>query len=182
LDQNLLAVPQSFSQRATSFIASWCQGIHRMPFCRSIFCSFRTSHDVRCTTEPHISPQNSNEILQLTHHAQEPSIGTTYASSQPFFNPPLGTEDIKTTPMKIPKKLYPVPARNSCNIHGHHNRNHCIIIHLNTRNFCNYSSWLTPLPRSDNPLQKTRTKMPKTLSHPQQFSTRIQTHQNLFTV
>ncbi len=27
--------------------------------------------------EPHISPQNSNEILQLTHHAQEPSIGTT---------------------------------------------------------------------------------------------------------
>jgi hypothetical protein len=30
---------------------------------------------VRCTTEPHISPQNSNEILQLTHHAQEPSIG-----------------------------------------------------------------------------------------------------------
>jgi hypothetical protein len=36
LDQNLLAVPQDFSQRATSFIASWCQGIHRMPFCRSI--------------------------------------------------------------------------------------------------------------------------------------------------
>ncbi len=51
-----------------------------------------------------------------------------------------------------------MPARNSCNIHGHHNRNHCIIIHLNTRNFCNYSSWLTPLPRSDNPLQKIRTK------------------------
>ncbi len=39
MDQNLLAVPHGFAQRATSFIASWCQGIHRMPFVRSIFCS-----------------------------------------------------------------------------------------------------------------------------------------------
>ena len=31
-DQSLLAAPRGFSQRATSFIASWCQGIHRMPF------------------------------------------------------------------------------------------------------------------------------------------------------
>ena len=30
-DQSLLAAPRGFSQRATSFIASWCQGIHRMP-------------------------------------------------------------------------------------------------------------------------------------------------------
>ena len=36
MDQSLLAAPHGFSQRATSFIASWCQGIHRMPFCRSI--------------------------------------------------------------------------------------------------------------------------------------------------
>ena len=35
-DQSLLAAPHGFSQRATSFIASWCQGIHRMPFSRSI--------------------------------------------------------------------------------------------------------------------------------------------------
>ena len=34
-DQSLLAAPHDFSQRATSFIASWCQGIHRMP----LFCS-----------------------------------------------------------------------------------------------------------------------------------------------
>ena len=32
MDQSLLAAPHGFSQRATSFIASWCQGIHRMPF------------------------------------------------------------------------------------------------------------------------------------------------------
>ena len=35
-DQSLLAAPRGFSQRATSFIASWCQGIHRMPFLYSI--------------------------------------------------------------------------------------------------------------------------------------------------
>jgi hypothetical protein len=29
-DQRLLATPRGFSQRATSFIASWCQGIHQM--------------------------------------------------------------------------------------------------------------------------------------------------------
>jgi hypothetical protein len=34
-DQRLLAAPRGFAQRATSFIASWCQGIHRMPFLRS---------------------------------------------------------------------------------------------------------------------------------------------------
>jgi hypothetical protein len=31
-DQQLLALPLGFSQRATSFIASRCQGIHQMPF------------------------------------------------------------------------------------------------------------------------------------------------------
>ena len=30
-DQSLLAAPHSFSQRVTSFIASWNQGIHQMP-------------------------------------------------------------------------------------------------------------------------------------------------------
>ncbi len=35
-DQGLLAAPRSLSQRATSFIASQCQGIHQMPFLRLI--------------------------------------------------------------------------------------------------------------------------------------------------
>jgi hypothetical protein len=30
-DQSLLAAPRGFSQLATSFIGSWCQGIHRAP-------------------------------------------------------------------------------------------------------------------------------------------------------
>ena len=35
-DQSLLAAPRDLSQRATSFIASQCQGIHQMPFRRLI--------------------------------------------------------------------------------------------------------------------------------------------------
>ena len=36
LDQSSFAAPQNFSQRTTSFIASQCQGIHRMPLRRLI--------------------------------------------------------------------------------------------------------------------------------------------------
>ena len=35
-DQSLLAASRGLSQRATSFIASWCQGIHQMPLRRLI--------------------------------------------------------------------------------------------------------------------------------------------------
>ena len=35
-DQSLLAAPHGLSQRAASFIASQCQGIHQMPFRRLI--------------------------------------------------------------------------------------------------------------------------------------------------
>ena len=35
-DQSLLATPRGLSQRATSFIASQCQGIHQMPLLRLI--------------------------------------------------------------------------------------------------------------------------------------------------
>src|SRR5271169_3167159 len=55
-DQRLLAAPRGFSQRATSFIASWCQGIHRMPFSRS-------------RLAPGIDPE--------VHHAQKPSSAVT---------------------------------------------------------------------------------------------------------
>jgi hypothetical protein len=34
-DHSLLAAPQGLSQRATSFIASWRQGIHQMPLLSS---------------------------------------------------------------------------------------------------------------------------------------------------
>ena len=35
-DQRLFAPSRSFSQRTTSFIASYRQGIHQMPFCHLI--------------------------------------------------------------------------------------------------------------------------------------------------
>ena len=56
-DQRLLAAPRGFSQRATSFIASWCQGIHRMPF--------------SCSRLP-----RPFEGRTRTRHAQEPSTHT----------------------------------------------------------------------------------------------------------
>ena len=53
-DQRLLAAPHGFSQRATSFIASWCQGIHRMPLSRS-------------------RSMARGSLPMPTHHVQEPS-------------------------------------------------------------------------------------------------------------
>ncbi len=41
-DHSLLAAPHGLSQRATSFIASQCQGIHQMPFRRLILSSSAT--------------------------------------------------------------------------------------------------------------------------------------------
>src|ERR1700737_4347893 len=72
-DQSLLAAPRGFSQPSTSFIGSWCQGIHRAPLlarrldlsnspsrqdqcsqknpcCLLSKCSVRTVKDIR--TEP----------------------------------------------------------------------------------------------------------------------------------
>jgi hypothetical protein len=51
-DQNLLAVPRSLSQRATSFIASQCQGIHQMPFRRLILVSACARHSPRRPKTP----------------------------------------------------------------------------------------------------------------------------------
>ncbi len=45
-DQRLLAASRGLSQRATSFIASQCQGIHQMPFSRLIL---RNRHTRRAT-------------------------------------------------------------------------------------------------------------------------------------
>jgi hypothetical protein len=42
-DQSLLAAPHGLSQRAASFIASQCQGIHQMPFIR-LFSYLRMRH------------------------------------------------------------------------------------------------------------------------------------------
>ena len=60
-DQSLLAAPHGLSQRAASFIASQCQGIHQMPFRRLILFSGcatrrgkprRTHNTARCIRPP----------------------------------------------------------------------------------------------------------------------------------
>jgi hypothetical protein len=56
-DQRLLAAPRGFSQRATSFIASWCQGIHRMPFSYSIHMR---------------SPRDRSQEMRPTMHRNHP--------------------------------------------------------------------------------------------------------------
>ena len=48
-DQRSLASPPGFSQRATSFIASQCQGIHQMP----LFCSIQDYRSGRCRPPQH---------------------------------------------------------------------------------------------------------------------------------
>ena len=73
-DQRLLAAPNGFSQRATSFIASWCQGIHRMPLSRSRTLATRcrlvkTRHAQEPST-PKLSPRRKqNPAPQATHSA-----------------------------------------------------------------------------------------------------------------
>jgi hypothetical protein len=99
-DQRLLAAPRGFSQRATSFIASWCQGIHRMPFLYSIsrfgpsgpnltmhrnhpqgmedscwkYCVFRTQHDLPRWPPRHLLAQPPQDPTgKIVHRASEPS-------------------------------------------------------------------------------------------------------------
>jgi hypothetical protein len=58
-DQRSLASPRGFSQRATSFIASWRQGIHRTPFIHSILATTqparrtKTLKSAPCSREHH---------------------------------------------------------------------------------------------------------------------------------
>ena len=73
-DQRPLAAPRGFSQRATSFVASWCQGIHRMHFsCSTHPPRAGTIHAPktrRATSQP---PGRDHSFAQHTHtHTQTP--------------------------------------------------------------------------------------------------------------
>src|SRR5580692_3381645 len=63
-DQSLLAAPRGFSQRATSFIASWCQGIHRMPLSYS-------------------DPERLAAEAGYAHHARKPSSESVFSRQSP---------------------------------------------------------------------------------------------------
>ena len=69
-DQGLLAAPHGLSQRAASFIASQCQGIHQMPFRRLIStneCATRRRKPTRnSTTSPPTHPAKMHHMTQPT--------------------------------------------------------------------------------------------------------------------
>ncbi len=83
-DQRLLAAPRGFSQRATSFIASWCQGIHRMPF--SLLEHHRIvpqDEPTPCTgTIPRITPEHASHGSHARHTHTLVSEPATLAERQ----------------------------------------------------------------------------------------------------
>ena len=79
-DQSLLAAPRGLSQRAASFIASQCQGIHQMPFRRLISSALtrRVSRHIRMRhaqekahKELATSPQTHPAKM---HHMTQPTV------------------------------------------------------------------------------------------------------------
>jgi hypothetical protein len=69
-DQSLLAAPRSLSQPITSFIASWRQGIHQMPF----LCLISQSNLSRTGTNPEHDRLRLIQVLpqSLLHNKLEP--------------------------------------------------------------------------------------------------------------
>ena len=65
-DQRLLAAPRGLSQRATSFIASWRQGIHQMPLRRLL------EHPVTHSDKNRHHISGTFNALMLDQSATEP--------------------------------------------------------------------------------------------------------------
>jgi hypothetical protein len=77
MDQSLFAAPHSLSQRSTSFIASHCQGIHRIPLRHliALIINIHTLGRVCCmllgvtneleTPNPHAKHLSKTHFMQL---------------------------------------------------------------------------------------------------------------------
>src|ERR1700722_11872995 len=65
-DQRLLASPPGLSQRATSFIASQCQGIHQMPFI-SRLSTTPNGKDQICIAAELVTADAANSLLEDTY-------------------------------------------------------------------------------------------------------------------
>ena len=77
-DQRALAPPRSFSQRATSFIASWRQGIHQMPLPKRLIAKPVARRDKpRRTT----SLAFEDDLLALEQRVSPPTDGQDRSSS-----------------------------------------------------------------------------------------------------
>jgi hypothetical protein len=72
-DQRSLASPRGFSQRATSFIASWRQGIHRTPLSRSHHASTARTQDQTAPSMPTIAQYQATQTHHMTNRASPAS-------------------------------------------------------------------------------------------------------------
>ena len=75
-DQSLLAAPPGFSQRATSFIASWCQGIHQMPFSCSNTKAYMLAH--ANPSPPCTGTTNAYRIVSQSRHSLHTLLLSTH--------------------------------------------------------------------------------------------------------
>jgi hypothetical protein len=100
MDQRLLAAPHGFSQRATSFIASWCQGIHRTPFSCSL-------------------PRGQRSRERYPHLAQEPSNPCpAVRQSRPTAHRRTYPHPDAALPMTLREQPHPPDGRTHAHIHS----------------------------------------------------------------
>src|SRR5438876_4248208 len=76
-DQSLLAAPQGFSQPSTSFIGSWCQGIHRAPL---------LARRLDLSNSPSRQDQCSQKNLVVQYFTRLGSTERLYLSAQLLFS------------------------------------------------------------------------------------------------
>ena len=73
-DQSLLAAPHGLSQRAASFIASQCQGIHQMPFIRLFYTYECATRRRKPTRDQHQPARIRQRCIVMTQPAVSPKL------------------------------------------------------------------------------------------------------------
>ena len=88
-DQSLLTTPHGLSQRATSFIASRCQGIHQMPFRRLIRLQISENRrqKTNCPLSPVLCLLEPALKVRLVHQDQSPPKTTRSINPAEFGKP-----------------------------------------------------------------------------------------------
>ena len=119
-DQCLLAAPHGLSQRAASFIASQCQGIHQMPFIRLFYTySLRTP---RAGANPHIGDlredashktQPYEPPKQQLRHRRSRCHRRITLSGHPLVTYPLHNVNRSRIGASMMRKHKPLPSRDA---------------------------------------------------------------------
>jgi hypothetical protein len=106
-DQRVLAPPRGLSQRATSFIASQCQGIHQMPLRRLISLSLRNPRaGVKLPTgksAPPICRTANQRSWFATGKLRRSLSGNARLSRRHFQNPSASSHPCRREPKGSPR-------------------------------------------------------------------------------